>query len=247
MQHQIAKPLTINCSPTELNRYLVDSRAGILAILATLQKACSLVTAYFSGGNNFMLTSIVAVRPDENVVILDYRADSAVTQRVTHERIKMQFYTTSFRQVRFEGRDAFSMPLPVALLRLQRREYFRISTPLTRPPKCVIVPQAPAVPAPLEVNIKDMSCGGIGLIAPGSLSGIKTDSSFQSCSIQLAEIGTVEVNLYVRSIANVALKNGAVHLHLGCEFVDMPERERAKIQRYINNMERERKNRIGGR
>ncbi len=255
MPNQIGKPLTIECDVSELSKYLVGSRAGVVAILGTLHKAGSLVTAYFSGGNNFVITSILAVRPEQDELVLDYGADAAANQRAlqakritfvaNHERIKIQFYSASLRQARFEGRDAFSTPLPSALLRLQRREYFRITTPLARPLKCSMAP--PSVPAPVEMNIIDMSCGGIGIIDAGKSFEIETNACFRDCRILLPDIGTVTADIRIKSTFNVTLKNDARHKHVGCEFVSMPERERTKIQRYINNVERERKNRAGGR
>ena len=252
-----AKPLTIECEPSELSKYLIDSRVGIVAVLFTLQKAGSLVTAYFSGGNNFVITSILAVGAEKDELVLDYGADAGANQRAlqakritfvaVHERIKIQFYTNALRKVSFEGCDAFSTALPSALLRLQRREYFRISTPLARPLKCLIAAQAAPLAVPAEANIVDLSCGGVGIIDTSETSSIETDACLQGCQIPLPEIGTVTVDLRVKSTFDVDRKNGARYKHIGCEFVGLPERERAKIQRYINNVERERKSRLGGR
>lgn len=251
------KPATIECEPSQLSRYLIDSRVGIVGLLFTLQKAGSLVTAYFGGGNNFVITSILSVRAEDDELILDYGADALSNQRAlqatritfvaVHERIKIQFYASGLKKTSFEHRDAFSTQLPSAVLRFQRREYFRIATPVTRPLKCLIAPQRLPGPTPAEANIVDVSCGGIGMIDNRVPSAIKTDTLLQGCRIQLPEIGTVTVDLRVKSIFDVALKNGTRYKHVGCEFIGMPERERAKVQRYINNIERERKNRGGGR
>jgi c-di-GMP-binding flagellar brake protein YcgR len=243
------------------SKYLIHSRLGIASILGTLHKAGSLVTAYFGSGNDFILTSIVAVKPEQNEVVMDYGADAAANQRAlqarkitfvaAHERIKIQFVTASLRQVRFDGRDAFGMPLPAELLRLQRREYFRIATPLTRPLKCVIAPQGAPVRAPVrapaEVTIVDISCGGIAIIDSSEPADLEAGMCFRNCRILLPDIGTVTADMLIKSTFEVTLKNGARHKHAGCEFVDMPERNRALIQRYINKMERERKTRAGGR
>jgi c-di-GMP-binding flagellar brake protein YcgR len=248
---------TIKCSPTELSRCLVDSHREVVSILATLQKAGCLVTAYFGGGNNFILTSILAVMPQRDELILDYGSDSDANLRAlkatritfvtSHEQIKMQFYTSSLRHAHFEGRDAFSTPIPDALLRLQRREFYRIATPLTQPLKCVIAPQGTTLRAPTEATIVDISCGGIAIIAPSDVINLEPGMSFRGCRIKLPELGPVLTDAVVKNTYEVMLKNGTKHKQAGCEFVNMPERERAKIQRYINLAERERKDRAGGR
>jgi c-di-GMP-binding flagellar brake protein YcgR len=257
MPDQNDKLITIEPGGADQSRYLIHSRLEIAAILGTLRKAGSLVTAYFGSGNDFILTSIVAVSPEQDEVVMDYGADAAANQRAlqageitfvaAHERIKIQFAVASLRQVRFEGRDAFSMPLPAELLRLQRREFFRIATPLTRPLKCVVGPQGAPVHAPAEVTIVDISCGGIAIIDSSELADNQPGVCFRGCRILLPGIGAVTADILVKSSYEVTLKNGARHKRAGCEFVDMPERERALIQRYINKMERERKDRTGGR
>ncbi len=42
-------------------------------------------------------------------------------------------------------------------------------------------------------------------------------------------------------------RNAATHKRAGCEFLNMRERDRALIQRYINKLERERNERTGAR
>jgi c-di-GMP-binding flagellar brake protein YcgR len=257
MPDQTDKLLKIEPVAADQNKYLIHSRLEIAAILGMLHKDGNMVTAYFGGGNDFILTSILAVSTEKGEVRMDYGADAAANQRAlkaakitfvaAHERIKIQFATATPRQVRFEGRDAFSMPLPAALLRLQRREYFRIATPLTRPLKCVVAPQPAPVRAPAEVAIVDISCGGVAIIDSSNLVDGEAGVIFRGCRILLPDVGEVMADILVKSTFEVTLKNGSKHKRAGCEFVDMPERERAKIQRYINKMERERRDRAGGR
>lgn len=246
-----------DAASADQSKYLIYSRLEIAAILGTLGKAGSMVTAYFGGGKDFILTSIVAVKPEQNTVFLDYGADAAANQRarqankitfiVVHKRIQIQFVAESLRQARFGGRDVFSMAMPATLLRLQRREYFRITTPLTRPLVCIIAPQIAQVHAPAEVTIVDISCGGIAVIDPCVPDDIDTGTCFRGCRILLPELGKVTTDIVVRSAFEVTLTSGAKHKRAGCEFVDMRERDRSLIQRYISRLEREHKDRAGAR
>jgi flagellar brake protein len=257
MPDQTEKLMNAEPAAADQSKYLIHSRLEIAAILGTLHKAGSLVTAYFGGGSDFILTSILAVNPEQGTLVMDYGADAAANQRAlqakkinfvaAHEHIKIQFATATPRPVRFDGREAFSMPLPTTLLRLQRREYFRIATPLTRPLKCVIAPQGAPVQAPAEVAIVDISCGGVAIIDTHEPADIETGVCFRACRILLPDVGEVTADILVKSTFEVTFKNGSKHKRAGCEFVGMPERERAKIQRYINKVERERKDRVGRR
>ena len=244
-------------STADEEKFKVYSRLEISSILSALQKAGSLVTAYFGAGNEFILTCIVRIDLDGNEVVFDYGADAATNQRAlkasgitfvaAHDRIKIQFSAASLRKSRFDNRDAFSIALPSNLLRLQRREFFRIVTPLAQPLKCVIPPQGKGVNAPTEATVADISCGGVALVGFNVPASVESGMCFRNCQIQLPEAGAVMADLQIKSTYEVTHKNGSKHLHAGCEFVNMPERVRANIQRYINAMERERRKRAGGR
>jgi c-di-GMP-binding flagellar brake protein YcgR len=257
MQNQTDKPLKPDAASADQSKYLIHSRLEIATILRTLGKAGSMVTAYFGGGNDFILTSIVAVKPEQNVVYADYGADVDANQRAlkarkitfvaAHERIKIQFVAESLRNARLGGRDVFSMEIPPTLLRLQRREYFRIATPLTKPLVCIIAPQPGPVQAPAQITIVDISCGGIAVIDSSAPTGIEAGICLRGCRIVLPELGEVTTDIMVRSTFEVTFRSGAKHKRAGCEFVDMRERDRALIQRYISRLERERKDRAGAR
>ena len=247
----------VAASTADEEKFKVYSRLEIASVLGSLQKAGSLVTAYFSAGNDFILTSVVSVNADEDEVILDYGADAATNLRAlkasgitfvaAHERIKIQFSAKSLSKARFDNREAFSIPLPKTLLRLQRREFFRIVTPLAQPLKCVIPPQDKDVNAPAEAVVADISCGGVALVGFNAPASVESGMCFRGCQIQLPDADAVTADLLIKSTYEVTHKNGSKHLHAGCEFVNMPERVRANIQRYINAIERERRKRAGGR
>lgn len=250
-------PLKPDAASADQSKYLIHSRLEIATILGTLGNAGTMVTAYFGGGNDFILTSVAAVRPEQDRVFLDYGADDEANQRAlktrkitfvaAHERIKIQFAAESLRAARLGGRDVFGMAIPATLLRLQRREYFRITTPLAKPLMCIIAPQAELPNVPAEVTIVDISCGGIALIDAIDPSGIETGAHFRGCRIQLPELGEVAADLEVRSTFELTYRNGAKHRRAGCEFIGIRERERALIQRYISRLERERRDRAGAR
>ena len=257
MPEQADLPLKPDAAGADQSKYLVYSRLEIAMILGTLAKNGSMVTAYFDSGYDFILTSIAAVRPDKDAVYIDYGADAAANQRAlqsrritfvaAHERIKIQFAAEALRPARLAGREVFHMALPQTLLRLQRREYFRIATPVTRPLICAIPPQAEFEQAPERVTVLDISCGGIAVLDSSQPSNVETGMRLTGCRVALPELGEVASDLVIRSTYELTFRNGAQHRRAGCEFVGMRERDRALIQRYISRLERERKDRAGGR
>ena len=257
MADDTGKLLRSDPAGSDQSKYLIYSHLEIASILDALRKSRSMVTAYFGGGDDFILTSIVAILPDENKVIIDCGADAASNQRAlratkitfvaSHERIRIQFAVESLNLVRFDDRDSLCMPLPATLLRLQRREFFRIVTPLVRPLMCIVPPQSPPLRAPPEVAIADISCGGIAIIDSGDPSDIEIGVCFRGCRIVLPDLGEVSTDIIVKSTFDLTFRSGAKHKRAGCEFINLRERDRTQIQRYINKMERERKERTGAR
>ncbi len=251
MTDQSGNPLKPEAAGAEQSKYLIHSRLEIAAILNTLCRSGRMLTAYFGADDDFILTSIVAVDPRQNTAFIDCGANAASGRRAlqasnltfvaVHDRIKIQFAAARLSPARFDGRDVFGIALPATLLRLQRREYFRITTPLTRPLVCIIAPQAAPEREQAELTIIDISCGGIAVIDSGAPAAIETGARFRGCRIPLPEIGEVSTDLLVKSTSEITLKNGRKQRHAGCEFVQMKERDRGLIQRYINRLERERR------
>lgn len=234
-------------------QYLIRSPQEIAQILRALMKAPELVTAYFDHGNRFFITSVLAVQPGGNALFLDLGVDADNNRRaqeasravfVTNlDRVKVQFSTGPLREVEFNGRPAFRAPLPSTLLRLQRREYYRLATLIRAPMTCEI-PDLPGDSAP---SVTDISVGGVGL------SGLPQDSMhnigdrLNGCRIVLPEEGTLLTTLEIRSLQNLTLRSGATVKRAGCRFVEPSRNQEAMIQRYITRAERERLGFVKGR
>jgi len=56
-------------------------------------------------------------------------------------------------------------------------------------------------------------------------------------------LGEVSTDIIVKSTFELTFRNGAKHKRAGCEFLNLRERDRTLIQRYINKLERERNER----
>jgi c-di-GMP-binding flagellar brake protein YcgR len=232
------------------SRFVLHSRLEIAAILRSMQSKKNFVTAYFDQSGEFFLTSIITVDEDKDRVILDCSPDRVTNSRAaqsnkivfvaTKEQARVQFIARSLHLIQHEGRDAFSMPLPDALLRLQRREYFRVATPVVKPLSCFFPVAAENKIKEIEVTIVDISCGGAAIIDHRGIAGLQVGMRFDNCRIPLPEIGTIVVDILIRDTFEVTLKGGVTDRRLSAEFVQIPERDQALIQRYINKIERER-------
>ncbi len=239
-------------------QYLLSSRMEILYILRTLQKRGCMSTVHFDNGQSFFLTWILEVSDDGNTLVLDVGADPAINEKALKsprlivtanlDRIKTQFRLHNLERINFEGRTAFRAALPEEILRLQRREYFRVVTSLVHPVYCLIPAHTEeGVALKMHLPLLDISGGGISLKCPLRQAGmLKTGSFCQDCRLELPEDGIVPVTLSVRSAYSHATTGHDQFMRIGAEFVSLSANHLATIQRFITRLERERKARESG-
>jgi c-di-GMP-binding flagellar brake protein YcgR len=238
-------------------KYLLHSRTEILFLMRALQEKGALITVYFNQGIDFLLTSIVSVAADGSRMILDYGSSEEMNRRAlaadrlmcitSLDRVKVQFILRGMEKIQFQGREAFRARLPDTVLRLQRREYYRLTTPVAKPLKCFIpVPQPDGGRIVIEANVLDISGGGVAVLIPQPGVELEVDATFPDCRLDLPDTGSLSATLRVRNLFEITLRNGTRSKRYGCQFVDLPGATVNLIQRYIIKVERERKARESG-
>jgi c-di-GMP-binding flagellar brake protein YcgR len=234
-------------SSEERNRYLVRHPAEVQRILREVMQDKGIVTAYADDGRERMLTTIVDLDPRS--VFLDCGADEGMNARLatcrevilssTHDGVRVQFTSPPLERVRHREADALRAAMPAELLRLQRREYYRLVTSVVDPIKCRI----PTDHGELEATVVDLSVGGIGIIAYKPDVHLEVGPVYHGCRIDLPALGPFAVSLTVRSTFEVTLRNGRRSHRAGCQFIDLPPGLQTALQRYITRAERDRRKR----
>lgn len=244
--------------PKKYAQYFLSNPREISFYLNLLVKRGSLVTAHINDGRLFFLTAIVAVIQEKNKILIDpaqvetlntaARLAQQITLAANLDRVKVQIRLAALRESQFDGRRALSADIPAAMLRLQRREFFRLEPPLASPIGCQIALGAPGQHAKtFEPKVADISGGGISLIGPTHLAdACQPDTVFTDCRLELPGEGVLLVNLRVRKMVEISANTGIHNLRIGCEFIDLPGTRLARIERYITRIERERKARDSG-
>ena len=241
--------------PANHAKFVLRGHGEILSILRGLQSAADLITAYFNEGKYFLLTAVIAV--DEESVTLDFGADEAMNRRALtadevfciarHDKVRVQFALRGLRRVEVQGRPAFRAHLPDEVLRLQRREYYRLATPIANPLKCLIpVIADDGTTKEIEVHVADISGGGMAFMQPTDGMVFVEGMRFANCRAELPEVGTLVATLQVRGVFDVTLRSGGKATRVGCQFVRLPGPMLTLVQRYIIKVERERQARDSG-
>lgn len=242
----------------DYRQFLLHAKPEIVSVLRTLVQKGAMITAYFDQGKSFLLTALLSVNLEKDEIILDVSNDKEMNSRALHadkfifttaiDKVKVQFSLSRLSANHYEGRPAFRGALPDSLLRLQRREYFRLSTPTAHPVKCVIsMMHADGSPLMATTQLLDISGGGAGLLVPPDQAGLyEKGAILDNCKIMLPEEGLLVTTLSVRDVFDVTTKGGHRYFRAGCEFIKLPGAHLTMIQRYITRVERERKARLSG-
>ena len=244
-------------TPTQFSReemsenFRIHSEIDILFILRGIMQTNSLITLYPDYASDFILTSILAIDTNKKEMVMDYGIDDKHCQKALHSkalvfvttqnRVKIEFVCDQIRKIQFDGKDAFAVNIPKSLLRIQRRNHFRITTPIAKPLKCVIPIPGKDASAKAEVALLDISCGGIAVIDHHPIIDFDPGMIYSDCVIALPEIGTITVTIQVKNTYEITLRNGQNCMRAGCQFIELAASMEAMIQRYIIKQEQIRK------
>lgn len=238
-------PLSIKDS----ERYMLRHPHEIERILRRIMESKTPVAIYDMHGRDFILSSIVSIDPEEGVLYIEQGSGQQFNERLsdsdhitcvtTLEKVHIQFTAREIHPLTIEDEAVFRIPLPGELMRLQRREYYRLGTSVINPVRCSInTPQGF-----IDTVVVDISIGGMGVLAYEGASLLHPGDGYHGCRIALPDVGEFAISLKVRSTFDLTLKNGRVTHRAGCQFIDLPPSVETEIQRYINRVERERRGR----
>lgn len=258
MMHESDQTIEV-LQPTQFSQEEIDenfrihSEIDILFILRGIMQSNSLITLYPDYENDFILTSIIAIDADKKEMIVDYGTNERNCQKAlrskalifvtTQNRVKIEFACVHIKKIQFKGENAFVVNIPQSLLRIQRRNHFRISTPIVKPLKCVIpiTGKDMSTNSKAEVALLDISCGGIAVIDHHPIINFDPGVIYSNCQIALPEIGTINATIQVKNTYEITLRNGQNCMRAGCQFIDLAASMEAMIQRYIIKQEQMRK------
>lgn len=233
-------------SDEDIDRFSVTSRKEIQFLLQAIAKQGSQVALYYGNRENFILTTLVDA--DRGGCWLDAGPDEKSNARIAqskkfyvvsvHQNVKVQFEAHQIETDIYDGMETFYMPLPHTLLRIQRRNHFRLSTPITNPLQCAIPLKSPPPGGYREFPIADISSGGISLLCGENNGDLEEGQNYPNCQIYLPDDDvTIEVTIQVRSMFTVTKTNGEVVKRVGCKFIGLSGQTEMILQRYINQLQ----------
>lgn len=236
----------------ELEKFSTTHRREILFYLHQLINDGERISVMFNGGQDAILTMLLDVDAERNLLVFDWGgSEESNLKLLKSERnlfvcaphgVKNQFHTGPVRETTYKQHRAFVTHLPDSYTRLQRREYFRLQLPLTRRPLCTL---AQASGKPLQLPVVDISIGGIAMeLQAAGLPSFELGQRLPRSRIEMKRGGTLEVDLEVRDLSTVQ-RGDKTFRRIGCRFIDLPHAAEHLLQRFITDVQREERARLG--
>ncbi|MDP2880301.1 MAG: flagellar brake protein [Azonexus sp.] len=200
------------------------------------------------GAGEMMLTTLLDAQPAGDRLIFDCSGSAEINRRFLDSGrnvfagrpvgIHVQFTTGRASEVIFDGGKAFAVALPKHVVRLQRRDTFRIETPRGKPLQFF---GRLAGGKLLNFPAHDISVAGLGMTALTLPDGLAPGDRLENCHFALPDD---EHELFfsatIRHITPQVGRTGQQQWRIGLHFENMPVVEENRIQRYIARVERER-------
>lgn len=231
----------------EENEFILHEPKEILAVLRDVVTRRSRVALYYNEDNNMVLTLLLAA--DETGVWVDAAASPVDNRHIgrshriifvsRHNQAKVQWVSTEVTQGLFQNMPAFFLPLPRKLLRLQRRNYYRLLNSEPAALKCHIRVHPQPARARNQMTVIDLSIGGLALVCVEDDIQLQVGKRYADCEIDLPGIGTIHPVIEVKSLFEVTGRDGEIKRRAGCEFHRLDGDTMMKLQRYVAQMQQQ--------
>lgn len=228
------------------DRFFVEGRMAILGLLHELIHRREHLNVRFGARNDdFLMTILLDARPEG--LIFDIGSIDQTNQRILQAKgcifvgapdgVRVQFSTGPAQRVSWGGQDAFQVSLPTRAVRLQRRETFRVATPIVRPLLAYLLGEGGGVLRQCPVH--DIAVGGVGLSVGADFS-LEAGTALANVVVDLPELGRVQSAATVRHVTELSRAAGSVKARAGLRFDHLPRAFDIAIQRYVVQVEHDR-------
>ncbi len=229
--------------------YTLHHAGEILAILERLRLERALAAVEFGDAVGYkyaFVSSLLELRRDIGAMIFDISRDPEQNRRLFAaqrlsfvaelDNIPIAFDTCAPSLVACADGPAALVGFPKALVRLQRREWFRVSLPIDPPIRCTVFDaEGNASPA----RVVDLSCGGAALEIEGAGRAPCEADSKHELILSLPEVGRIALEARLSSVksAPMSASGSPARTRIGFRFVAIPAKIASQIQRYVNRVE----------
>ncbi|WP_027149403.1 flagellar brake protein [Methylobacter tundripaludum] len=233
---------------SDISSFSIQNPKQIVSHLSLLVKNKCLLSARFGANNESYITTLLSVNEGNNTVVLDYGPKEDLNQRILnagkvsfdtdYNGIKVSFAGTELKKIAHKGDSAFSMSIPRSLYWMQRREYYRVKSPLSKPSYCQLIVEGRE---PVNLKLYDISLTGFAML---NVSKEVSDllipgTSFSQCKLILSEAGESPISFEICAKYIINPDKPQKIQKIGCKFNKITRSVEEVIQRYMHQIQRE--------
>lgn len=233
---------------SDISSFSIQDPRQIISHLSLLIKSKCLISARFGTNNESYITTLLAINEKNNALILDYGPKEDLNQhllnagKVTFDTeyngIKVSFTGTALKKITYKGDPAFDMPIPKSLYWMQRREYYRVKSPLSKSSYCQLIFKDRE---PVNLKLYDISLTGFAML---NVSKEISDLLIPGTSFELGKLvlsdtgeGMISFEICAKYIINPDKLQKIQKI--GCKFTKITRPVEEMIQRYMHQIQRE--------
>jgi len=238
----------------DISKYLDYNPKRVLSYLKILLKERCLISAAFGvGEKDTFLTAIIEIDEKKQNLTIDCGPKEYLNKRLQSSAVIK--FSTKYQgiKVRFEGRKvkksgdssqpSFIIPIPNSIYWLQRRQFYRVKSPLSKKSFCIVSFYKPETEEEItvELPLHDISGSGFSLINESEeLSEMFSPSSkFENCILKLENEEDQSILFEVKHATPIIPNKIQAGVYIGCYITNITSRMESTIIRYMQNIDRE--------
>jgi len=234
-----------------LSNFLINAPKRILTHIKSLEANKCLITVTF--GEDFSFLSVILdIDEKKQLITIDCGPKEYLNKKLLS--IGSVYFKTDFDGIKvlFEGKDikkagkpgqtALSIKIPEHIYWIQRRQFHRVRSPLSKNSYCSITfPDTEDQGAPPEFKLYDLSASGFAILSETVelAERLTLETVFNDCNLTLNATETHTISFVVRSkFAINPIKPDKIQ-RIGCEILNISPIIESAFLRYMQEIERE--------
>ena len=234
------------------SKYLVRQPKLIIKYLNLVSQERCLISAVFGKEDkDTFLSAIIDIDEKKETITIDCGPKEYLNKKLLESTIIRCSSKCQGIDVFFEARKVikagkidspkFILPLPKSLYWVQKREFFRIRSPLSKNSLCRIYFKEQD--STHEFKIHDISAQGFSMLSdmPEISPKLTPNTEFDKCKLVLKDEDELMISFQVRNKFPFNVQKPSGTERIGCLLTNITPRIESTILRYIQNIQREQK------
>ncbi|MCK4840499.1 MAG: flagellar brake protein [Methylococcales bacterium] len=237
----------------DIAKYLSRKPTQVLTKLKLLStERCLISAAFGENEKDTFLTAILNIDAEQQIITIDCGPKEYLNKRL-HDSAIIKF-STEYKGIKvlFEGRNikkagrpeqpAFTISIPTSICWIQRRQFYRIKSPLSKESYCAIAFKNEDTETDI-INFKlyDLSANGLSILVDSfeQANHLVSSTELNNCTLILENEEQQTISLEVKHQTPLNPNNPEKTKRVGFLITNISPKIESTILRYMQNVERE--------